>query len=107
MSESHCVRHAAERLGDEGFPCVARTATCVGMIDTQAIRQRWDADGSKRDERGRRLFAASERRAAGWVGRAAVSDVTGLARSTIRRGLKDLDTPPLAPGQVRRDGGGP
>jgi len=77
------------------------------MIDTQAIRQRWDADGSKRDERGRRLFAASEVRAAGWGGLRAVSDVTGLARSTIERGLKDLDAPPLAPGQVRRDGGGP
>jgi hypothetical protein len=77
------------------------------MIDTQAIRQRWDADGSKRDERGRRLFAASEVRAAGWGGLAAVSDVTGIARSTIERGLKDLDAPPLAPGQVRRDGGGP
>jgi Rhodopirellula transposase DDE domain len=77
------------------------------MMDTQAIRQRWDADGSKRDERGRRLFAASEVRAAGWGGLAAVSDVTGLARSTIERGLKDLAAPPLAPGQVRRDGGGP
>ena len=77
------------------------------MIDTHAIRQRWDADGSKRDERGRRLFAASEVRAAGWGGLAAVSDVTGLARSTIERGLKDLDAPPLAPSQVRRDGGGP
>jgi hypothetical protein len=30
-----------------------------------------------------------------------------LARSTIERGLKDLDTPPLGPGQVRREGGGP
>jgi hypothetical protein len=77
------------------------------MIDAQAIRQRWDADGSKRDERGRRLFAASEVRAAGWGGLAAVSAVTGLARSTIERGLKDLDAPPLAPGQVRREGGGP
>jgi hypothetical protein len=77
------------------------------MIDTQAIRQRWDADGSKRDERGRRLFAASEVRAAGWGGLAAVSDVTGLARSTIERGLKDLDAPPLAANQIRRDGGGP
>jgi hypothetical protein len=77
------------------------------MIDTQAIRQRWDADGSKRDERGRRLFAASEVRAAGWGGLAAVSDVTGLARSTIERGLKNLDAPPPAPGRVRRDGGGP
>jgi hypothetical protein len=77
------------------------------MINTQAIWRRWDADGSKRDERGRRLFAASEVRAAGWGGLAAVSDITGLARSTIERGLKDLDTPPLTPGQVRRDGGGP
>ena len=34
------------------------------MIDTEAIRQRWEADGSKRDERGQRLFAASEARAA-------------------------------------------
>jgi hypothetical protein len=35
------------------------------MIDTYAIRLRWKADGSKRDERGKRLFAASEARAAG------------------------------------------
>ncbi len=53
------------------------------MIDWQAIRQRWEADGSKRDERGRWLFAASETRAAGWGGLAAVSSTTGLARSTI------------------------
>jgi Rhodopirellula transposase DDE domain len=77
------------------------------MIDTEAIRQRWEADGSKRDERGRRLFAASEVRAAGWGGLASVSSVTGLARSTIERGLKDLDAPPLASGHVRREGGGP
>jgi hypothetical protein len=77
------------------------------MIDTLAIRQRWNADGSKRDERGRRLFAASEARAAGWGGLAAVSSVTGLARSTIERGLNDLDAPALAPGRVRREGGGP
>ena len=77
------------------------------MIDRQAIRHRWAADGSKRDERGRRLFAASEVHAAGWGGLAAVSKITGLARSTIERGLKDLDASPLAPGQVRREGGGP
>jgi hypothetical protein len=77
------------------------------MVDWRAIRQRWQADGSKRAERGRRLFAASEARAAGWGGLAAVSSITGLARSTIGRGLKDLDAPPLAPGQVRREGGGP
>jgi hypothetical protein len=38
----------------------------VGMIETGAIRLRWEADGSKRDERGKRLFAPSEARAAGW-----------------------------------------
>lgn len=77
------------------------------MIDRDGIRQRWEADGSKRDERGRRVFAASETRAAGWGGLAAVSEITGLARSTIGRGLKDLDAAPLPRGRVRRRGGGP
>jgi len=75
------------------------------MIDREGIEQRWKSDGSKRDERGRRVFAASEARAAGYGGLAAVSEITGLARSTIGRGLKDLDAPPLR-GRVRREGGG-
>src|SRR5882724_9669395 len=79
----------------------------VGMIETQGIRQRWECVGSKLDERGRRLFAASEVRAAGWGGLAAVSAVTGLARSTIGRGLNDLDAAPMGRAQVRREGGGP
>jgi hypothetical protein len=72
------------------------------MIDGWAIRLRWEADGSKRDERGKRVFAASEARAAGWGGVAAVAAITGLARSRIIRGLKDLDGPALEPGRVRR-----
>src|SRR5271166_4487443 len=78
----------------------------VGMIDTQAIRQRWSSVGSKLDERGRRVFAAGEVRAAGWGGLEAVSEITGLARSTIGRGLKDLDAAPLPKDRVRREGGG-
>jgi hypothetical protein len=77
------------------------------MIDRQGIKRRWEADGSKRDERGRRVFAASEARAAGHGGIAATSEITGLARSTIGRGLKELDGPSLPHGRVRRDGGGP
>jgi hypothetical protein len=77
------------------------------MIDRRGIEQRWEADGSKRDERGRRVFAASEARAAGRGGLAAVSQITGLARSTIGRGLEDLDSPPLPGSRVRREGGGP
>src|SRR5580700_7003147 len=78
----------------------------VGMIDTRAIRERWDTVGSKLDERGQRVFASGEVRAAGWGGLAAVHEITGLARSTIGRGLKDLDAAPLPKGRVRRKGGG-
>jgi hypothetical protein len=77
------------------------------MIDRLGIQRRWEADGSKRDERGRRVFAASEARAAGHGGLAAVSAITGLARSTIGRGAKDLEAEPPARGRVRRKGGGP
>src|ERR1700731_2472908 len=76
------------------------------MIDEDAIRQRWDAVGSKLDERGQRLFAAVEVRTAGWGGLALVSKITGLARSTINRGRADLGAEPLPNGQVRRAGGG-
>ena len=76
------------------------------MIDRAGIEQRWQADGRKRDERGRRVFAASEARAAGRGGLAAVSEITGLACSTIGRGLKVLDEPLPAGGRVRREGGG-
>jgi hypothetical protein len=76
------------------------------MIDMNAIRQRWEAVGSTLDERGRRLFAAIEARTAGWGGLAAVTRITGLALSTIGRGLQDLDAEPLPKGRVRRAGGG-
>ena len=76
------------------------------MIEEAAIRLRWDTVGSRLDERGRRLFAAAEVRGAGRGGLARVSKITGLARSTINRGKKDLDAQPLPKGQVRRAGGG-
>jgi len=76
------------------------------MIDEAAIRLRWDAVGSQLDERRRRLFAAAEVRTAGRGGLALVSRMTGLARSTINRGQRDLDAQPLPKGRVRRAGGG-
>src|SRR6478609_1335105 len=76
------------------------------MIDEGAIRLRWDTVDSGLDERGRRLFAAAEVRSAGRGGLAAVAKITGLARSTINRGKKDLDGRPLPKGRVRRAGGG-
>ena len=74
------------------------------MIDEAAIPLRCDAVGSQLDERGRRLFAAAEVRTAGRGGLAIVSKITGLARSTINRGKRDLDAQPLPKGQVRRAG---
>jgi hypothetical protein len=76
------------------------------MIDEDAIRQRWEAVGSKLDERGQRLFAVVEVRTAGWGGLAIVAKITGLARSTINRGKADLAAEPLpsltAQGEQRR-----
>jgi len=52
------------------------------------------------------LFAAAEARTAGYGGIAASSRATGIARSTIGRGLKDLDDPASLSGEVRRPGSG-
>ena len=76
------------------------------MIDEDAIRYRWKTVGSKLDERGRRMFAAGEVLTAGHGGLAAVSELTGLARSTIGRGLRDIEAPPPCDGRTRRAGGG-
>ena len=77
------------------------------MIDASPIRERFAALSPHLSERERRLLAASEARAAGYGGIAAVSRVTRIAASTIGRGLKDLGAPPPPKlGGVRRPGGG-
>jgi hypothetical protein len=80
----------------------------VPVIDFDAIRMRYEAVAPYLDERALRLFAASEARAAGRGGIAAVSQLTGIARSTIGRGLKDLDKQAAEwpHGRIRRSGGG-
>jgi Rhodopirellula transposase DDE domain len=76
------------------------------MIDESAMRRRYEAVRERLDERGRRLFGAAEALAAGYGGVAAAARATGLARSTIGRGKKDLAAPPLPTDQVRRAGSG-
>ena len=77
------------------------------MIDDELISARHEALCAVLNERDRRLRAASEAKAAGRGGIAAVSRATGVARSTIGRGLKDLASPERLPaGRVRRAGGG-
>jgi hypothetical protein len=77
------------------------------MIDEDAVRARQSTLLPHLDERQRRLFAASEAKAAGYGGIAAVSRVTGIARSTIGRGLEDIADPASVPAdRIRRVGGG-
>jgi len=77
------------------------------MIDTAAIAPRFAALEPSLDEKERRLFAANEARAAGRGGIAAVSEATGIVRSTIGRGLADLRSGAvLFSSRVRRRGGG-
>ena len=78
------------------------------MIDVSAIKLRYAALSPVLDERGRRRFAAAEALTAGWGGIAAVSAATGIARSTIGYGLRELrgDAPDSAVGGVRRKGAG-
>jgi len=76
------------------------------MIDPSAIRERFTAVARDLNERSRRLLAAAEARTAGHGGIAAASRATGIARSTIGRGLKDLAAPDGLSGEVRRPGGG-
>jgi hypothetical protein len=85
-----------------GIPHFAPDGYQGGMIIETAIRERFGGMRVRLDERERRLFAAAEARSAEYVGVSAVARATGIARSTIDRGLKDL----AADGEGRRRNGG-
>jgi len=77
------------------------------MIDTTPIRDRFAALAPHLDERGRRSFAAAEASSAGYGGIAAVARATGIAPSTIGRGLDELaGTSDVPADRNRRPGGG-
>ena len=77
------------------------------MIDVDDIRQRWQQAAKFLDERRPRLFAANEAMAQGYGGVTATAAATGLARSTINRGIRELQSASNDIGnRVRRPGGG-
>jgi hypothetical protein len=77
------------------------------VIDIDDIRSRWQLAAPFLDERGRRLFAANESLALGLGGVTATARATGLARSTINRGIEELRSAGNEIGRrVRRPGGG-
>jgi hypothetical protein len=76
------------------------------MEPEHAVRSRYLAVKDQLDERSRRLFAAAEARTLGHGGIVIVSRATGIARSTIGRGLRELDEGQPLEGRIRRKGAG-
>ena len=74
------------------------------------IRRKYRVVAPELDERRRRQWAAAEAREAGYGGVSLVARATGLARSTIHAGLRDLRSSTrervVAAQRVRRTGGG-
>ena len=77
------------------------------MDDIGTIRAKFKSLSRELDERARRIWAATEARAFGRGGIILVSRATGISVSTIKRGIRELDSdtsPP--PGSIRRHGAG-
>lgn len=77
----------------------------------QNIRKRFEHISDQLTERSRRLFAANEARVLGYGGMSITQRATGIAISTIIRGIKELETldkgqEVVKRNQIRREGGG-
>lgn len=76
-------------------------------MDIQTLyKQKYGRLFPELNERSRRLVVAADARILGYGGTALLHKASGLARSTIRIGLKELDEEPLEGGRIRRPGGG-
>lgn len=76
-------------------------------MDLKALRRKYRALRPVLTERSRRVWAASEAVALGHGGIGLVEAATGISRSTISRGIRELDTRSTLPSErTRRPGGG-
>jgi transposase len=78
----------------------------------QEIRSRYEAIRWTLNERMHRLWAATEAKVLGHGGVTALSEITGLSRIVIQRGIKELEEqafpdPESGAGRIRRSGAGP
>lgn len=77
------------------------------MVDVKTLRQKYVGMEPVLTERSRRLWAATEALALGRGGIALVERATGVSRSTISRGIRELESgKTLEGGRTRRPGGG-
>jgi hypothetical protein len=74
----------------------------------ETLRRKWDAMQNHLDERGRRIWAASEAEALGHGGVTIVHEAIGMSRSAITQGIEEMTRPQDAapPDRVRMAGGG-
>src|SRR5712692_7026985 len=83
------------------------TGLLRGVRDVALYRAKYKALAPALTERARRIWAATEARAAGRGGITVVARATGIAYATIQRGLHELTAKrPLPSGRIRRPGGG-
>jgi transposase len=78
------------------------------VVDAAGIRHRYETLAGMVDERTRRLMMAAEALAIGRGGQVAVARATGVARTTIQQGIREVQRPELrvGKGRIRRPGGG-
>jgi transposase len=78
-------------------------------MDFETVEAKYRSLAPVLTERSRRLWAATEAKALGHGGIALVERATGISRSTIQRGMRELDAGEalaLGPDRARRPGGG-
>jgi transposase len=79
----------------------------IRAAQERAVRKRYKEMAPVLDEQSRRRFAALEAQALGRGGVSLIAKITGLARSTIYRGVADIRNKYSAePGRVRKAGAG-
>jgi transposase len=79
----------------------------IRLAQVQAVRKRYRQIAPVLNEQSRRRFVALEARALGRGGVSLMARITGLARSTIYRGVSDIrNNVTTPPGRIRKEGGG-
>jgi hypothetical protein len=79
----------------------------VNPLLVEWIREKYQLLSETLTEHSRRRWAAVEARSLGWGGVSAVASATGLAHTTIRRGISELGlAPAISQGRQRRHGAG-
>ena len=78
-------------------------------MDTEleaVIVEKYVTISAELNERGRRVWAATESCAIGYGGDALVSRATGIARQTIRNGRREIESGVGVRSRIRKPGGG-